>query len=350
MALALFYFFWERGKQEGEQNQQPIKSSSDTAPPLSVVFLPDYSTLDQGGWHTSDFARPVVDRDEGESGLSVCRYAVFDTKKKVFSVPFRERVCNTPLFFGMGGSRECSSQGEESCILFVESEDEAGNMSITKEDGEGLVVYSIDWEAPAVGELFLPGVESNEDGYIAQSGDTVNVKASVKDEVGVSNCDLKVNKKSQYEESGYMELSERPCQDCVASSLYTFVETGMYEVEVYCWDKASLIGSNSRLLFADYEVVKKEQERKNNRAPVVDVCRVVPTTGTFETRFEFLVTASDANNDVLEYVWDFGDGTKGRGEGVSHRYVEKGIYTPKVTVSDGKEGTASCLTAWVVVQ
>ncbi len=50
--------------------------------------------------------------------------------------------------------------------------------------------------------------------------------------------------------------------------------------------------------------------------------------------------AFDPGNDTLRYTWDFGDGTMGEGETVSHVYKEAGEYTVTLTVSDDDGGTA----------
>ncbi len=51
--------------------------------------------------------------------------------------------------------------------------------------------------------------------------------------------------------------------------------------------------------------------------------------------------AADPDGDPLTYAWDFGDGTTGTGASVSHTYATAGAYNAKVTVSDGKGGSAS---------
>ncbi len=50
-------------------------------------------------------------------------------------------------------------------------------------------------------------------------------------------------------------------------------------------------------------------------------------------RFE--AVATDANGDMLSYVWDFGDETSAAGNPAMHSYAEPGDYTVVVTVHDG---------------
>ena len=49
---------------------------------------------------------------------------------------------------------------------------------------------------------------------------------------------------------------------------------------------------------------------------------------------------SDADGDITEYRWDFGDGARGLGKTVGHRYARSGSYTVTLTVAD-KLGAAT---------
>ena len=44
-------------------------------------------------------------------------------------------------------------------------------------------------------------------------------------------------------------------------------------------------------------------------------------------------TSPYANDPVVTYTWDFGDGTTGSGETVSHAYTHSGLYSPSLTVT-----------------
>ena len=56
----------------------------------------------------------------------------------------------------------------------------------------------------------------------------------------------------------------------------------------------------------------------------------------------FTVAATDADSDTLTYSWDFGDGSAASTQqNPTHSYTTAGTYTAKVTVSDGKGGTAT---------
>ena len=76
------------------------------------------------------------------------------------------------------------------------------------------------------------------------------------------------------------------------------------------------------------------------RTPAGDV-----TTGQ---AVEFAAAATDADGDALTYAWEFGDGGTSSAQNPSHTYTAAGTYSAKVTVSDGKGGTASRTLAVVV--
>ncbi len=71
----------------------------------------------------------------------------------------------------------------------------------------------------------------------------------------------------------------------------------------------------------------------NNAKPVVSLKTELINTMPFT--FRFTAIASDADNDPLEYHWDFGDGTKKTGNATeTFSYPENKEYTVKLTVSD----------------
>ncbi|MDG6229080.1 MAG: C1 family peptidase [Candidatus Thermoplasmatota archaeon] len=87
------------------------------------------------------------------------------------------------------------------------------------------------------------------------------------------------------------------------------------------------------------EIVWVDYDPAFNIAPIATIKETV--TGGVNTDITFDASKSfDADGDITEYSWDFGDGTSGIGKTVTHRYSERGIHTVQLTVTDelGKQG------------
>ena len=80
-----------------------------------------------------------------------------------------------------------------------------------------------------------------------------------------------------------------------------------------------------------------------NRAPTISQLSVGPGSGiAFLTTFSGQAAASDPDGDAVTYEWDLGDGSKAQGTSVNKTYgTSGGKVTIKLTVQDGKGGTAS---------
>ncbi len=81
-----------------------------------------------------------------------------------------------------------------------------------------------------------------------------------------------------------------------------------------------------------------------NQAPVARITSsvdrlVVALDGT---------TSTDADDTIVSYAWDFGDGTTGTGATTSHTYADDGTYTVRLTVTDG-QGASDSVTSEVTV-
>ncbi|MEO7999728.1 MAG: DNA/RNA non-specific endonuclease, partial [Gemmatimonadaceae bacterium] len=75
-----------------------------------------------------------------------------------------------------------------------------------------------------------------------------------------------------------------------------------------------------------------------NCAPVADIASVVGATEGVATSFS-AAASTDADNDVLTYSWNFGDGLTGSGVAPTHTFADNGIYAVTVTVIDGNGGS-----------
>jgi fibronectin-binding autotransporter adhesin len=70
-------------------------------------------------------------------------------------------------------------------------------------------------------------------------------------------------------------------------------------------------------------------------APAFSSLSAGPNPGLTGQAIRYLAVASDVNNDVLSYTWNFGDGTLGTGSTTNHVYTVPGIYSVIVSVNDG---------------
>ncbi|MEO5592416.1 MAG: PKD domain-containing protein [Chitinophagaceae bacterium] len=72
-----------------------------------------------------------------------------------------------------------------------------------------------------------------------------------------------------------------------------------------------------------------------NSMPLVNLAASMTNANTFS--FSFTANASDADNDPLKFIWDFGDGTvKEGGSTITFSFPANREYVVKVSVTDGK--------------
>ena len=88
----------------------------------------------------------------------------------------------------------------------------------------------------------------------------------------------------------------------------------------------------------------------SNAPPTVTAGRTPAGDVPRNTSVAFTATGADADGDTLTYAWDFGDGQTSDVAEPAHIYDAPGTYTAKVTVSDGKGGTAETTLSVTVTQ
>ena len=77
--------------------------------------------------------------------------------------------------------------------------------------------------------------------------------------------------------------------------------------------------------------------------PPTAVIKAIPTSGLTPLTVTFIGTdSSDPDGNIVDYRWNFGDGTKASGKRVKHTYTEAGTYYAILTVIDNdmRTGTA----------
>lgn len=75
--------------------------------------------------------------------------------------------------------------------------------------------------------------------------------------------------------------------------------------------------------------------------PPVAVITAAPVSGGVPLTVQFDASGSrDPDGKIMEYLWDFGDGTTASGMRVSHTYTQAGLYPVILTVKDDRGSTA----------
>mgnify|MGYP001262154368 CR=1 FL=1 len=87
-----------------------------------------------------------------------------------------------------------------------------------------------------------------------------------------------------------------------------------------------------------------------NQPPTVTAGRTPTGEVATGTPVSFTATGTDPDGDTLTYAWDFGDAMFSSQQNPTHTYTTPGTKTAKVTVSDGKGGTAEATLTIVVTQ
>ncbi len=76
-----------------------------------------------------------------------------------------------------------------------------------------------------------------------------------------------------------------------------------------------------------------------NRAPVASFTETAEVVDTEEIIYFDASDSSDPDGTIVDYSWDFGDGTTGSGVSVQHSYSQDGTYTVTLTVTDDDGAT-----------
>ena len=114
---------------------------------------------------------------------------------------------------------------------------------------------------------------------------------------------------------------------------HTYDKAGTYTAKVTVSDDKGNSASDS------VEITVESQP--SNKPPTVSLS-ATPTSGEASLNVEFTANGNDPDGDTLTYSWDFGDGNKtGSKSKETHIYNNAGTFTAKVTVSDGKGGSAT---------
>lgn len=94
--------------------------------------------------------------------------------------------------------------------------------------------------------------------------------------------------------------------------------------------------------------IEEEKKEPANNAPVISFTYTVDHNTSMDGgTVDFDSTATDADNDNLTYLWDFGDGNTSTEADPQTIYAINGTYTVMVTVSDSTDETTASETVIV---
>jgi len=85
-----------------------------------------------------------------------------------------------------------------------------------------------------------------------------------------------------------------------------------------------------------------------NRAPIADAGSDLKICVGEKVDFD-ASNSMDKDGDSLSYAWDFGDGEKGTGKTVSHKYEKGGVYQVKLSVDDNTKTDCSSANDTILV-
>lgn len=112
--------------------------------------------------------------------------------------------------------------------------------------------------------------------------------------------------------------------------LHTYSKPGQYTTKLTVSD-----GTGVDTASAEINVTTQ-----SGNTPPVAAMKATPASGQAPLLVNFDgSTSTDADNDVLTYTWNFGDGTTGSGVTASHTYAKPGKYTVSLTVSDSMDAS-----------
>ncbi|WP_163993147.1 PQQ-dependent sugar dehydrogenase [Pyxidicoccus caerfyrddinensis] len=104
------------------------------------------------------------------------------------------------------------------------------------------------------------------------------------------------------------------------------------------------VGPDSNLFYVDILAGELRRIRYTaGNTPPVAVASATPTSGDLPLRVRFSSAGTqDPDGDVLQYTWDFGDGSAPSSLAhPEHIYAVRGFYTARLSVSDGRGGSHS---------
>jgi len=117
---------------------------------------------------------------------------------------------------------------------------------------------------------------------------------------------------------------------------HTFETSGIHTVRLKVVDEAGLAGTAEIAITVE-------------NTPPLASCRFSSDSPVVGEYILFDASPSyDPDGRLVDFVWDFGDGTSTRGTQVGHTYEEVGVYSVRLTIEDDAGATASLVHTFTV--
>jgi len=196
--------------------------------------------------------------------------------------------------------------------FFVEAFDNAGNNAKTSTFGYTVIIPNIP-----------PIAEFSESASIVYTGEVINFNAS-----------------DSYDPDGYIASYSWDFGDGTTDSgvtvSHSYVDDGEYSVTLKVVDNRGATDSKTAV-----KLVK-------NRPPIASLMGYVVSCEKEEIVTFDASSSYDLDGTIVEYFWDFGDGSTATGVKVSTAYTESGAYTVTLTVTDDDGATDTIATSKIV--
>jgi PKD repeat protein len=102
---------------------------------------------------------------------------------------------------------------------------------------------------------------------------------------------------------------------------HAYVDNGEYIVTLKVTDDDVAVAKDSCIVIV------------NNVKPSADFS-ITPASGDVTTIFEFSPSVSDTDGEIIDYIWDFGDGSTSTQAKAKHQYEASGTYSVSLLVKD----------------
>jgi PKD repeat protein len=120
------------------------------------------------------------------------------------------------------------------------------------------------------------------------------------------------------------------------SAEHSFETSGVHTVRLQVIDETGLAGTAEITITVD-------------NTPPLASCRFSSDSPVVGEWILFDASASyDPDGRLVDFVWDFGDGTSMRGTRVGHAYEETGVYSVRLTIEDDAGATVSLVHTFTV--